>query len=82
MLAIKAARAFTGRHKIAKFEGAYHGLYDYAEVSEGPSAGRVGRSGCARYPSPSQGRPPSVARDVVVLAVEPAGRLPRFDRAA
>src|SRR5262245_62613653 len=25
MMAIKAARGFTGRHKIAKFEGAYHG---------------------------------------------------------
>ena len=34
MSCIKAARAFTGREKIAKVEGAYHGLYDYAEVSQ------------------------------------------------
>ena len=33
MMAIKAARAFTGRPKIAKCEGAYHGSYDYAETS-------------------------------------------------
>jgi len=33
MFAIKAARAITGRSVIAKFEGAYHGAYDYAEVS-------------------------------------------------
>ena len=33
MNALKAARAFTGRPKIAKCEGAYHGSYDYAEVS-------------------------------------------------
>lgn len=33
MMAIKAARAFTGRSKIAKAEGAYHGSYDAAEVS-------------------------------------------------
>lgn len=33
MMAIKAARAVTGRPKIAKCEGAYHGTYDYAEVS-------------------------------------------------
>src|SRR5262249_25606587 len=33
MFAIKAARAITGRHVIAKFEGAYHGAYDYVEVS-------------------------------------------------
>ena len=33
MLAIKAARARTNRPCIAKIEGAYHGMYDYAEVS-------------------------------------------------
>ena len=33
MMAIKAARAYTGRPKIAKFEGCYHGSYDFAEVS-------------------------------------------------
>src|SRR5712671_2968560 len=33
MMAIKAGRAFTGCPKIAKCEGAYHGSYDYAEVS-------------------------------------------------
>ena len=33
MMAIKGARAYTGRPKIAKFEGAYHDSYDYAEVS-------------------------------------------------
>ncbi|MDH3592221.1 MAG: aminotransferase class III-fold pyridoxal phosphate-dependent enzyme, partial [Planctomycetota bacterium] len=31
---LKAARAYTGRPKIAKVEGAYHGLYDFAEVSQ------------------------------------------------
>ena len=34
MAMIKAARAITGRPKIAKSEGAYHGTYDYAEVSQ------------------------------------------------
>jgi glutamate-1-semialdehyde 2,1-aminomutase len=34
MAMIKAARAFTGRPKIAKAEGAYHGTYDFAEVSQ------------------------------------------------
>jgi len=33
MTAIKAARAFTGRAKVAKAEGGYHGAYDYVEVS-------------------------------------------------
>ncbi|MBS0366336.1 MAG: aspartate aminotransferase family protein [Proteobacteria bacterium] len=33
MCAIKAARALTGRPAIVKCEGAYHGSYDFAEVS-------------------------------------------------
>jgi glutamate-1-semialdehyde 2,1-aminomutase len=66
MLAIKAARAFTGRHKIAKFEGAYHGMYDYAEVSEGPTPDAWGEVDApASITEP--GTPASVARDVVVL---------------
>ena len=36
MTALKAARAYTGRPKLAKVEGAYHGTYDYAEVSQAP----------------------------------------------
>jgi glutamate-1-semialdehyde 2,1-aminomutase len=32
MMAIQAARAFTGRSKIAKFDGCYHGSYENAEV--------------------------------------------------
>lgn len=34
MAMIKASRAFTGRPKIAKAEGTYHGTYDFAEVSQ------------------------------------------------
>ena len=37
MAAIKAARAITGRPKIAKAEGTYHGTYDFAEVSQNAS---------------------------------------------
>ena len=42
MLTMKAARAFTGKPKIAKFEGAYHGLYDDAQISESPSPDQWG----------------------------------------
>lgn len=34
MAMIKMARAYTGKFKIAKAEGAYHGSYDHAEVSQ------------------------------------------------
>ena len=36
MCAIRAARAFTGRSKVLKMEGGYHGSYDAAEVSVDP----------------------------------------------
>ncbi len=66
MLAVKAARAFTGKAKIAKFEGAYHGIYDYVQVSEGPGANDWGDAEApASVIEPSVA--PSIARDVVVL---------------
>jgi glutamate-1-semialdehyde 2,1-aminomutase len=33
MHALRLARAFTGRTKIVKFEGQYHGVHDYALIS-------------------------------------------------
>lgn len=36
MMAIRAARAFSGRTKILKMEGGYHGSYDAARVSAHP----------------------------------------------
>jgi len=36
MLAIRAARAFTGREKILKMEGGYHGSHPDAEISARP----------------------------------------------
>ncbi|WP_178130773.1 aspartate aminotransferase family protein [Reyranella sp. CPCC 100927] len=66
MTAIKAARAYTGRAKIAKVEGAYHGAYDHVEVSLDPTPQTWG----AGDPSPVgyvRGTPPSVIADTVVL---------------
>ncbi len=37
MHAMRVARAFTGREKIVKFEGQYHGVHDYALISVGPN---------------------------------------------
>lgn len=67
MVAIKAARAFTGRHRIAKFEGAYHGSYDWAEVSLGSSPGEWGPLEAPVSLPYSKGTPPSVLEEVVVL---------------
>ena len=38
MSAIRLARGFTGRNKIVKFEGAYHGAHDYVLVKGGSGA--------------------------------------------
>lgn len=37
MHAMRIARAFTGREKIVKFEGQYHGVHDYALISVSPN---------------------------------------------
>ena len=41
-MTLRAARAFTGRQKIVKVEGGYHGSYDHAEVSMIPLPGDAG----------------------------------------
>ena len=42
MNAVRAARAFTGRHKIAKVEGGYNGSWDDVMVSTHPSGEQAG----------------------------------------
>jgi glutamate-1-semialdehyde 2,1-aminomutase len=66
MLAVKAARAFTGRPKIAKIEGAYHGIYDYAQMSEVSTDANWGPADRpASVPDPGSSR--NAAADVVVM---------------
>jgi glutamate-1-semialdehyde 2,1-aminomutase len=67
MMAIKGARAWTGRPKIAKFEGAYHGSYDYAEVSLSSSSENWGSLTAPSSTAYSRGTPSAVLDDVVVL---------------
>jgi glutamate-1-semialdehyde 2,1-aminomutase len=40
--AVRLARAHTGREKILKFEGSYHGWHDYVSVSVRPDAKQAG----------------------------------------
>ncbi|MBT8338189.1 MAG: aminotransferase class III-fold pyridoxal phosphate-dependent enzyme [Gemmatimonadetes bacterium] len=67
MGALKAARAFTGRPKVAKVEGAYHGLYDYAEVSQTASPDRWGPAERPNAVPVAYGTPERALADVVVL---------------
>lgn len=67
MHCLKASRAFTGRPAIAKVEGAYHGLYDYAEISQTATPETWGdRDHPASVPV-AQGTPQPVLDDVVVI---------------
>jgi len=67
MGALKAARAFTGRPKIAKAEGAYHGLYDYAEVSQTAAPDNWGDLDNPASVPVAHGTPSSVLDDVVII---------------
>jgi glutamate-1-semialdehyde 2,1-aminomutase len=67
MSCLKAARAFTGRHKIAKVEGAYHGLYDYAEVSQTSNPSNWGDPNHPASVPVSHGTPPATLTDVIVI---------------
>jgi glutamate-1-semialdehyde 2,1-aminomutase len=67
MNAVRLARAFTGRVKLAKFEGAFHGTHDWVMVSVSPDPKT---SGNRRKPKPvasSAGVPPAVLKHLVIL---------------
>lgn len=67
MGAVKAARAFTSRPKIAKVEGAYHGLYDYVEVSQTAKPASWGPVERPESVPVAHGTPTAALSDVVVL---------------
>ena len=74
MGALKAARAFTGRTKIAKAEGAYHGLYDYAEVSQTARPANWGDLDSPASVPVAHGTPQPVLDDVIVFPYNDAER--------
>jgi len=67
MAGVKAARAFTGRAKIAKVEGAYHGTYDYAEVSQTSSPANWGAPERPSSVPVAEGTPQGALDDVIVI---------------
>jgi len=66
MTAIKAARAYTERPKIAKCEGSYHGSYDFAEVSLDSTPETWGNAE-PKSVAYARGTPRSVLDEVVVI---------------
>ena len=80
LMAIRAAWAFTGKHKLAKFEGGYHGAHEHVAVSVNTPAGKLDPAGPKAVPEyPSQ--PPGVGADVLVLPYNDLGACERLLRA-
>jgi glutamate-1-semialdehyde 2,1-aminomutase len=77
MMAVRAARAFTGRTKIAKVEGSYHGSYDVAEVSLDPSPANWGDDE-PRAVAYSAGTPDAELDQVVVIPFNDVARAKRI----
>jgi len=67
MAMIKAARAFTGKEKIAKVEGAYHGAYDYAEVSQTAAPKNWGDENQPTSVPVANGTPEGALDDVIII---------------
>ncbi len=65
--AIRFARSFTGRNKIIKFEGCYHGSHDSLLVSTKPSSEKAGDPKLPNKVLSGTGVVRSVLEDTVVL---------------
>src|SRR5205809_5623643 len=63
LYAMRAARAFTRRDKILKFEGGYHGMSDYSLMSLAPK-----RSGNFPLAVPDSAGIPKSVRDDMIIA--------------
>ena len=67
MSAIRAARGYTGKKKIVKFEGCYHGAHDAVLVKAG--------SGAATFGMPdSLGVPEETSRNTIVVPYNDAAK--------
>jgi glutamate-1-semialdehyde 2,1-aminomutase len=71
MSAIRLARGYTGKNKIIKFEGCYHGHVDSLLVKAGSGLATLGTSSSA-------GVPQSVANETIVV---PLNNIEAFDQA-
>src|SRR5262249_51453852 len=63
LYAVRAARAFTGRPKILKMEGSYHGGYDGVTVSVDPG---LDAPDPPQGVASSRGLPPDIAQHTLV----------------
>ncbi|WLR52578.1 aspartate aminotransferase family protein [Bacillus tianshenii] len=67
LLAIRLASAYTGKNKIAKFEGHYHGGYDQVLISINPSDSEYGSEEQPNSVPESKGIDPYYQKQTLVL---------------
>ena len=77
MHTLRLARAYTGREKVLKFEGHFHGYHDYMYFSSAPPLDKAGPAS-APTPYPESAGIPKGMRDYVVVA--PFNDLEVFER--
>jgi len=65
--AIRAARVYTGKTKIIKVEGGYHGTHDSAEVSVHPDPLAAGPAEAPLSLPENAGISPNTCQDVVII---------------
>ena len=67
LLALRAARAFTGRETIAKVEGGFHGSHEHVTISIAPSLEEAGDEDRPASVPDGAGIPSNVVENVVVV---------------
>lgn len=65
--AIRLARGSSGKPKIAKFEGGYHGSHDAVEISVGPPLDKAGPADAPLPVAQTGGMSPHAVKEVVIL---------------
>ncbi|HET6470345.1 MAG TPA: aspartate aminotransferase family protein [Pseudomonadales bacterium] len=66
LMTLRCARAFTGKQKVMKMEGGYHGSYELAEVSLVPRPDQRGSLDAPKSLAVDKSFPDSVLGDVIV----------------
>lgn len=78
--AIRTARAYTGRSKVVKFEGHFHGYNDYLGYSSWPALDQAGPEAEPAVVAESGGIPAELRQFVIVLPWNDADALERTIR--
>lgn len=73
--AVRAARGFTGRDRVLKFEGHYHGWVDVLAVSNRPTPAEAGPADAPSSAPHSRGIPAGVVADVLICPWNDANAL-------